>query len=51
MAVCPTSCTRVAGLGYNLGVRRLLLLSVLGAVAVPPPALQAQRFAAGGKFN
>jgi hypothetical protein len=43
MAVCPTSYTRVAGLGDNLGVRRLLLLSVLGAVAFLPPTLQAQR--------
>ena len=34
---------RPAGLRYNLRMRRLLVLSVLGAVAVLPASLQAQR--------
>jgi len=43
-----TQTPRPAGLRYNLRVHRLLLLSVMGAVAVLPPSLQAQRGRAAG---
>jgi hypothetical protein len=39
----PGRLTRAARPRYDLCVRRLLLFSVLGAVAVLPPSLQAQR--------